>query len=403
MTRATARRAAQKLLRYTGNWSTPVLCIGPGLSMAAGAPSWAEVARLLLRDVKKKWPEHIDPVQAIDLHSHIAGSARTVKLLKDYFGELQSTPAHKSLLSLPWRAILTTNFDTLAEQTFASLNQPYTVWSNTSVKAPTGRENNLIVKLHGSIDEPGNLIITQSDYANRIGTSSRSALQDYVRFLMSAAPAVFIGYSPDSVMDTFFIPYKGGVSDSAKWVLIAPSVGTMEKALLESRGIALVEVSFDSLGKVATELRTLLNRGTGDVAVEQTGKKRILLLGRTQNSQLATQLKAHFHRKGIEVLSLADSPSAGLSLIEKITEMLKNTDHVIFIESSDDPRPSNRARQSTMFELGLAIASVGRDRVILIANREFEAPTDLLGLKYLLVEKGNSTAVVPAIDAMITA
>src|ERR1019366_8691595 len=115
MTRATARRTAQKLLRYTGNWSTPVLCIGPGLSMAAGAPSWDEIARMLLREIKQKPPERIDPMQAAELHSHVAGRARTVKVLNDCFGELRPTPAHESLLRLPWRAILTTNFDTLAE------------------------------------------------------------------------------------------------------------------------------------------------------------------------------------------------------------------------------------------------------------------------------------------------
>jgi predicted nucleotide-binding protein len=160
----------------------------------------------------------------------------------------------------------------------------------------------------------------------------------------------------------------------------------------------------ESLGIVADELQELLRPDGSDVQQVAAGKRRILLLGRNQRSKLAAQLRAQFNRKGIEVFSLAESPSAGTSVIEKTTQLLQSADYAILVtELPDEQNSSDRTRQNMMFELGLAVATLGRDRVILVAGRGFEAPTDLLGLKYLLVERGDPATIVPAVDAMITA
>jgi predicted nucleotide-binding protein len=400
MTRATSRKVAQRLLKYTGNWSTPVLCLGPGLSMAAGAPSWMELARLLMRDVKTIWPEHFDPTQAMEFHAHVAGRPRTIELLRSHYGNLQPTPVHTSLLRLPWRAIVTTNFDTLLEQTLDSLDKPYTVWSSLT-KAPTPPGNNLVVKLHGSLDTTREIILTSTDYA-KVVRNPVSAVSDYLRFLMSGAPAVFVGYSARSAMDNFF-PYKAGASDAAKWVLISQSTKPMERELLKSRGITTIDIPFDSLESVAAELRKVLKRDSGETKQQASGKKRILILGSAQRSVLAMHLRAHLRRKGFETISPDELPGAGLSLMEKLIEVLKSADHAIFIEPWEDPRIAPGARQNMMFELGLAVASMGRQRVMLIANRQFQAPTDLFGLNYILADKNDSTSVILAVDKMIEA
>ncbi len=400
MTRTASRKVAQRLLKYTGNWSTPVLCIGPGLSIAAGAPTWMELTKLLMRDVKTKSPEHVDPTQALEFHAHVAGRARTIEFLKSHYGKLHPTAVHASLLKLPWRAIVTTNFDTLLEQTLDSLDKPYTVWSSpTNVKAPTPLGNNLILKLHGSIDTTREIILTATDYAKVVG-NPRSALSDHLRFLMSGAPAVFIGYSARSAMDNFFIPYKAGASDAAKWVLISQSTEPMERELLKSRGIATIDIPFDSLESVAGQLRILLNRDLEETK-QSSGKKRILILGSAQHSTLAVNIRAHLRRKGFEVITLEEFPATGLPLMEKLIEVLKSADHAIFIEPSDDPRLAQSARQNMMFELGLAVASMGRQRVMLVADRQFQAPTDLFGLSYVLTDKEDSASVILAVDKMI--
>lgn len=402
MTPAASRKVAQRLLKYTGNWSTPVLCLGPGLSMAAGAPSWTELAQLLMRDVKTKSPENVDPMQVMEFHAHVAGRPRTIELLKSHFGKLHPTSVHASLLKLPWRAFVTTNFDTLLEQTLDSLDKPYTVWSSpTNVTALTLPKNNLVLKLHGSLDATRDIILTATDYAKVVGNTSQSALSDYLRFLMSGAPAVFVGYSARSVMDNFFIPYKAGASDAAKWVLISQSTEPMERELLKSRGIATIDIPFDSLESVTAELRNLLKRDSDDTKQQPSGKKRILILGSTHRSTLAMHLRAHLRRKGLEVISLEESPAAGLSLMEKLLEVLKSADNAIFIEPSDDPRLAPGTRQNMMFELGIAVASMGRQRVMLIADRQFQAPTDLFGLNYVLADKEDSTSVISAVDTMI--
>lgn len=47
-----------------------------------------------------------------------------------------------------------------------------------------------------------------------------------------------------------------------------------------------------------------------------------------------------------------------------------------------ESRKRNRARQNVVFEAGYFIGKLGRENVVLLANKEIEMPSDLYGVVY---------------------
>jgi predicted nucleotide-binding protein len=103
---------------------------------------------------------------------------------------------------------------------------------------------------------------------------------------------------------------------------------------------------------------------------------------------------------GLKPIILADAPSGGKTLIEKLEEY-QNVNYAIVLLTPDDTGSSKdkmgqikkpidlktRARQNVIFELGLFIGWLGRDRVCPIVKSVEELPSDYLGIVYVPYDK----------------
>ena len=90
------------------------------------------------------------------LHEFLVRSVRDESFLPAEF--------HRRLLSLPWRDVFTTNWDTLLERCLPLPERPYGVV--TDVDQLPGVAPPRIVKLHGSLPRTFPLIVTADDYDN---------------------------------------------------------------------------------------------------------------------------------------------------------------------------------------------------------------------------------------------
>ena len=95
----------------------------------------------------------------------------------------------------------------------------------------------------------------------------------------------------------------------------------------------------------------------------------------------------------MEAIILSEQRNRGKTLIEKL-ETHSNVGGAICLFSADDVGKAkkemhrkNRARQNVVFEAGYFMGKLGRDHIIIVADKAVELPSDLNGILY--TDKGN--------------
>lgn len=171
-----------------------VLFIGAGVSAGAGLPDWAGLLEMLGEeaDLNEEELNEIATLPAPD-------AARVVQRRLEAKGR-ELGPAvrqvlgrprryglgHALLLGLPAEEVVTTNYDRLFEDAVASIREDLDV---LPVRTGAGR---WLLKLHGDIESPDDIVLTRADYL-RYG-SDRSALAGIVQALLMTRHMLFVGF-----------------------------------------------------------------------------------------------------------------------------------------------------------------------------------------------------------------
>ena len=156
----------------------------------------------------------------------------------------EPSPLHSQLLSLPWKDVFTTNYDTLLER--ASTSVPLKRYSIVQADEHLPNSNQpRIVKLHGTLPCPP-FVITEEDY--RRYPSVHAPFVNTVRQSFLENTLCLIGFSGD---DPNFLNWIGWIRDhlgrksAPKIYLVGvfdPPSDAVRK-LLDSRGIVAVNLS----------------------------------------------------------------------------------------------------------------------------------------------------------------
>ncbi|OBG23521.1 hypothetical protein A5765_18780 [Mycolicibacterium celeriflavum] len=173
-----------------------VLFIGAGVSIGAGLPSWGELLERVAQrggidaDVIKllRHKDYRDQATLLErwLGSDIGLKKRVaIELTKAQRYSLQ----HGLLASLPSKEAVTTNFDRLFETAAEAGGRELAVLPAN----PLDAEGRWLLKLHGSVDAPDNLVLTRSDFLNM--PRQYGALLGLVQGLLLMRHMVFVGYS----------------------------------------------------------------------------------------------------------------------------------------------------------------------------------------------------------------
>jgi len=103
-------------------------------------------------------------------------------------GTVQAQQAHRVIASLPWSAIVTTNLDTLLED---SLEHPVVVSSEKDLPQIGLASGPLLIKMHGSATTREGHVLTRFEYLEFL--ESRRAMQAIVLTLFSQFPVLVVG------------------------------------------------------------------------------------------------------------------------------------------------------------------------------------------------------------------
>lgn len=174
--------------------------LGAGVSEAAGAPSTAELARGL----KEHFPDASS--NASDLSDICQDIADTpgygLNALESYVKEklvpIKPSKWHYMLTEQNWKAIFTTNYDTLIESAFSEKSQRQCVTVDTvEFSNPINDLNKVFVyKLMGSVVDnvPGSsMVLTRSQYHKNLNDRARTF--NLLFDLVEAGAMIYVGYS----------------------------------------------------------------------------------------------------------------------------------------------------------------------------------------------------------------
>jgi len=106
--------------RYT------VLLLGAGASVPSGAPSGADLAKLLWKEVAKGDPQSEDLIETASILVRRYTRRPVVETVRDQLRKLKPNGGILGLPKFGWHQIYTTNFDRLVEGAFNAQGLPLT-------------------------------------------------------------------------------------------------------------------------------------------------------------------------------------------------------------------------------------------------------------------------------------
>jgi SIR2-like domain len=178
-----------------------ILFVGAGASMHLGLPSWpalvGEIGEALGfdADIFRDFGSYLALAEYYQIER---GSLRGLATLLDtkWHGadvSVAGSALHRSIVELGFRRIYTTNFDRWLERAFEHWKRDHhkIVKVSDIVGSRTGVTD--IVKFHGDFDDPDSLVLTESNYFDRL--EFESPLDILLRADALRRPILFIGYS----------------------------------------------------------------------------------------------------------------------------------------------------------------------------------------------------------------
>jgi hypothetical protein len=175
-----------------------VLFAGAGLSFGAGLPDWAQFVDRLRSDLELPAEHRVDYLDLAQWYHERVGTAALADVIRRTYAEPDPPPlptlSHYLLLNLPFRHVITTNYDDLIERTLTALKRyPVRIVHQTDV-ARTGRGDGVfVVKLHGDALHPEEVVLGRDDYDNFF--QGRPAMALLLEGLLLTRVFFFVGYS----------------------------------------------------------------------------------------------------------------------------------------------------------------------------------------------------------------
>lgn len=148
------------------------------------------------------------------------------------------------------------------------------------------------------------------------------------------------------------------------------------------RGLLATKLLFESY---LTEINeTAINAPQEDTPIN-CGK---VFIVHGRDGELKHAVARLVEKQGVEAIILSEQANKGKTIIEKFEENSDVSGAICLFTADDlgraktDTEERPRARQNVVFEAGYFMGKLGRDRVVIIAEKGVELPSDMQGIVY---------------------
>lgn len=254
-----------------------LLFVGAGVSASLGIPTFKGLVDQLATQLE------YDPEIYASLGDYLA-LAEYYKLAKGSIGPLRSwmdkswnnsainlseSEVHKRIVELEFQTIYTTNYDSWLERAHDLYKRPYTkiVCVGDIAKARPGDVQ--IIKFHGDFDDDDSIVLTESDYFERL--SFESPLDIKLRSDLLGRTTLFIGYSLTDINIRYMLfrlsrLWSNAATDSSrpKSFVFLTRPNLVQEAILKKRGVEAIVSRYDDPREgLITFLRDLAQEALG--------------------------------------------------------------------------------------------------------------------------------------------
>lgn len=164
-----------------------------------------------------------------------------------YSARPKSLKTHQQLAKIPFfEHIVTTNYDTLFEQAYGSDKLHVVIEGNQLPYQE--RQKTTFYKVHGSLERPDSLLISEEDY-RRFYSKADRLLWSYIESLMTTHTLLFVGYGLEdpNVLGLFeqILDAVGGNMRGA--YLVAPSMSPLRQEWLKKKNVTYIASTGEQL------------------------------------------------------------------------------------------------------------------------------------------------------------
>lgn len=223
--------------------------IGSGFSLNAEIPegkkmlAWEALGKAFADEMPGY--EYSNTIDAISAYEHAFSRPVLAEKMKDFLlsGQIKPASAHEAFCRLQFDIVCTTNFDHLLEDGYRKISKPCrSIISESQLSVAPMKDELTLLKFHGDIDHPDNMVATEEDYDKYI--DKNPMLSTYLSNLLITRTPLFIGYSLDD--DDFRQIWQVIKSRLGKMTrqgyVIKVNCSDTEKSRYERRGVKVVNI-----------------------------------------------------------------------------------------------------------------------------------------------------------------
>ena len=227
-------------------------------------------------------------------------------------------------------------------------------------------------KLKGIIDDIDNLI----------GHNVRSSAPAFEAWHTKAERFLIKKYGKDSLehkkfLDTYFAPMIWSMDDEDENIRI--SIQWCADGLRSCK--AIFETYLEDMDEENTPITQVVSK-SASINTDQ------IFIVHGHDGELKQAVARIIEKQGIEAIILSEQANKGRTIIEKF-EDYSDVGGAICLFTADDygrakreTTDNTRARQNVVLETGYFMGKLGRDHVVLLADKGIEMPSDLSGVVY---------------------
>jgi hypothetical protein len=243
---------------YTNNPDRVIFFVGAGLSMPL-FPNWAAFLKQLVNYTDSKGKLQFDKKELLDklengtnfleiadYCAEVIGKSEYREIIEKHFDkefEYEEIPeAYKSLLTLQFKSIITTNYDRIPEIGGRGSFSCYTNKNISESLRAIEKGKKIVLKIHGDILNQDSIILTESDFKSVI--HNNTAVQNSLKSLFATSTICFLGFGLNDPHFNLILDFLNSINNGQTiihYAFLASKTKFEINSIEKKNGIRIIE------------------------------------------------------------------------------------------------------------------------------------------------------------------